>query len=139
MDNYEELSRVSRELGVNISLMPKEWGSTYIELILNKFKPFKITGHVSIGESATATSLENHEFSYSKNLEDEPVYVFFEQKGDKRENVIMVEDGRLLCDLFANAYGMEYFVSNKNGDYLIAVNWYAIEGVGNVSSWLKEL
>jgi len=37
------------------------------------------------------------------------------------------------------SYGMEYFVSNKNADFLIAVNWYVIEVAGLAIGYLNEL
>lgn len=37
------------------------------------------------------------------------------------------------------SFGMEYFVSNKTSDYLLAVNWYVIEGVGIAKDWLLTL
>lgn len=31
-----------------------------------------------------------------------------------------------------NSSGMEYFISDKDISYLISVNWYSIEYVGNI-------
>lgn len=39
----------------------------------------------------------------------------------------MVDDVRGVSRLMEGSYGMEYFVSNEGGDFLIAVNWYVIE------------
>ncbi len=44
-----------------------------------------------------------------------------------------IENGRNFCSILKNAYGMEYFISNENANYLVAVNWYVIEGAGSVN------
>lgn len=41
-----------------------------------------------------------------------------------------IENVKMVGELFANSFGMEYFLSNKNLDYLVAVNWYTVECCG---------
>ena len=90
-------------------------------------------------ENSISVPLEKYEFSYSEFLGDEPVYVFFDQANHNRKKVVVVKQGRRLCTILENAYGMEYFVSNKSADYLLAINWYVIEGTGTAKVWLQEL
>lgn len=51
----------------------------------------------------------------------------------------MVEmNAKLIGDLMENSFGMEYFVSNEKLDFLIAVNWYAIEVAGSAIQFLSQ-
>lgn len=52
---------------------------------------------------------------------------FFEQDVSNKNIVVVVDDVRDMSRLMEDSYGMEYFVSNEVGDFLIAVNWYVIE------------
>lgn len=93
---------------------------------------------MAIGGDATSISLEPHEFSYSAHLDDGPIYIFFEQFGNDKNRVIVLNNGRNLGNVLENAFGMEYFVSNEKQGFLLAVNWYAIEGIGSVD-WMGNL
>lgn len=44
--------------------------------------------------------------------------------------MIAIHSGRRLGEIMENSFGMEYFVTNKDFAYLLAINWYVIEGVG---------
>jgi len=125
--NKQELIQVSTELGIEIEILDDNSAKDYIMRVINKFKPFKIAGHLAIGENSQIISLEKYEYSYSKSLNSEPALLFFDQEGLDRNTVIVVKDAKLVGDLMENSYGMEYFLSNGNLDYLIAVNWYVIE------------
>ncbi|AKU24587.1 hypothetical protein ACZ75_01140 [Massilia sp. NR 4-1] len=106
---------------------------------MDKFKPERVAGHLAIGHHSIAIPLEANEFTYSSHLDAEAAYVFFEQRGEDRDRVLMLHDGPSLARVFANAYGMEYFVSNQRKSYLLAVNWYVIEGAGASVDWMKRL
>lgn len=54
-------------------------------------------------------------------------WIFFEQSVSNKNVVVVVDDVGDISKLMEGSYGMEYFVSNEGGDFLIAVNWYVIE------------
>ena len=137
MSNAKELLDVSSELRINTSLLSLDDSKDYLSKVIQKFKPEKKTGHLSIGGDSIVIPLEDNEFVYSANLVDEPLFVFFDQEGLDRKKVVCIFEGKKLCNILENAYGMEYFISNERMDYLIAVNWYVIEGVGDAKKWLK--
>lgn len=58
--------------------------------------------------------------------------IFFEQNRINQHDVVVVENAREISTLIANSHGMEYFISDKAISYLISVNWYAIEYVGDI-------
>lgn len=129
--NTQELTQISRDLGIDIVLLDGNESKQYMKRVLDIYKPFKITGHLSIGEETLTIPLEENEYSYSKYLKSEPAYIFFDQESSDRSTVVVVKDAKLIGDLMANSFGMEYFVSNENSDFLIAVNWYVIEVAGS--------
>ncbi|MFC5404421.1 hypothetical protein [Cohnella soli] len=129
--NKQELVQVSSKLGVEVEALDDYTASDYIKRVLKKFKPFKTTGHLAIRGDSHTLSLEKFEFSYSKYLNSEPAFIFFDQEGLDR-NTVVVKDAKLVGDLMENSYGMEYFLSNENLDYLIVVNWYVIEVSGSL-------
>ncbi|UTY60820.1 hypothetical protein HPQ68_17320 [Massilia sp. erpn] len=83
--------------------------------------------------------LEPNEFTYSTHLDAGPACVFFEQHGADRDRVLILHDGKSLSKVFENAFGMEYFVSDEKKSYLLAVNWYVIEGAGECDTWMTRL
>ena len=137
MNKVDELIRSSRELMLCSSVISSEYASNYIKKAFERYQPFKINGHLSIGDKALKIPLESNEFSYSMFLNNEPVFVFFEQKGKERGQIFKLDEGVKICSVFENAYGMEYFLSNEKLDYLIAVNWYVIEVTGYVPEQLE--
>ncbi|TMV50634.1 hypothetical protein FE783_08035 [Paenibacillus mesophilus] len=137
--NTQELTQTGRSLGVDIVILDENDSKQYIKRVIELFKPFKITGHLSIGEGTLTIPLEGNEFSYSKYLKSEPAYIFFDQESRDRNTVVTVKDTKLIGNLMENSYGMEYFVSNEKSDFLIAVNWYAIEVAGSAKESLTTL
>ena len=139
MSSVKELLSVCVEMGIESNTLTKDESKGYLSKIIEKYNPEKMTGHLSIGGQSITIPLEEHEFTYSKNLKCQPLLVFFDQDGIDRKKVVRIENGQLLCDILENSFGMEYFISNEQVDYLIAVNWYAIEGVGAAKEWLGKL
>jgi hypothetical protein len=139
MSNSDELIRACRELQIDCSLLQQHEASQYINNVLQKYNPRKTSGHLAIGGDSISVPLEKYEFTYSQHLPSEPVYVFFDQDGSEKKKVLVINDGRQLCSVMEESFGMEYFVSNAKMDYLIVVNWYVIEGVGASKNWLIKL
>lgn len=130
MDNVTELINVGGLLGIDCCALNKSDAIKLINLVIKKHNPLKITDHLGIGHDSYSLSLDEYEYEYSKYLANEEAYIFFDQAGSNRNSVVVVSDARRICDLMSNTYGMEYFVTNKNMEYLIVVNWYVIEILG---------
>jgi hypothetical protein len=130
MSNADEIVNVCKELGINCTSLTEADGLGLISRVLNKFKPFKVTGHLAIDRDSISIPLEGNEFSYSVKLDSEAAYVFFDQEGIDRKSVVRIEDAREICRIMENSFGMEYFLSNSDATYLVAVNWYTIEVAG---------
>jgi len=137
--NQAELVRVCQELGVPFSVLEKSDAQAFIQSAIGKFMPAKTSGHLSIGGDAVALPLEEHEFTYSENLPNSPVIVFFDQENHNRGMALRLSDGRVLGRVMGKSFGMEYFVTDPNLSFLLAVNWYAIEGTGVVEQWMTAL
>ncbi|KGR88893.1 hypothetical protein [Lysinibacillus odysseyi] len=137
--NIQELLQTSSNLGIDIVILDENDSKQFIKRIIDIYKPFKITGHLSIGEETLNIPLEENEYSYSKYLKSEPAYIFFDQESRDKNTVVVVEDAKLIGKLMENSYGMEYFVSNEKSDFLIAVNWYVIEVAGSAKDPLTNL
>lgn len=127
-----ELIRVAGEMSIAARLLSKDEGCAYISAVFGKFNPWKREGHISIGDDVKQLRTEDCEFSFSRSMQDAPAFVFFEQNQINRCDVVVVEDARNISLLMENSHGMEYFISDAGLNYLIAVNWYAIEYVGDV-------
>ena len=138
MGNAEEIVRACKEIGVLCKVMDENTSKNYIKDIKERFSPLKLSGHLSLDNPDYVISIDKYEFSYSLHLEDEPIYMFFDQENHNKEKVVVVDDGRPVCKVLENAFGMEYFLSNAEKDYLIAVNWYSIQGVGTLGAWEKH-
>jgi hypothetical protein len=136
---HEELLRSSQELGIASRLLPENEGAEYIRLVLERYKPLKTKGHLSIYHDSVSVPLEEHEFTYTTYLGCEAAFVFFEQSWPDKNMVVVIEDGSRLGAVLDNCYGLEYFVSNDKMEYFLAVNWYVIEGAGSAIEWLKKL
>lgn len=138
--NVKELIDASNNLNIEIFLLNEKDAQKYIESVLAIYKPFKTDGHLGIGGNTVSIPTEKYEFSYSQYLKEEPAYVFFGQDSNiAKKSVVKVNNAEMLGELFENAYGMEYFVSNEIMDYLIAVNWYTIESAGIAIQYLLPL
>ncbi|MBJ9295401.1 hypothetical protein GHT40_13970 [Citrobacter werkmanii] len=127
-----ELLSVADNTGIDIMLLTEEMAIKYIQFILDKYKPWKIEGHLSIGGSVSKLSTEDNEFIFSLSMDNVPAFIFFEQNYINKNNVLMISDASKISQLMENSHGMEYFISNEIGSYLIAVNWYSIEFTGDV-------
>jgi hypothetical protein len=132
----DELSRSAAELGFIACVLLDAEATLFIAAVVAKFQPEKLTGHLAIRRHAVAMPLEPHEFTLSRCLPQEAAYVLFDQAGQDRGRVIVLESGQAVCSVLENAFGMEYFVSDADHDYLIAVNWYVIEAAGAAAGWL---
>jgi hypothetical protein len=139
MDNATELLNESKKLNISCLLLGTSDSVNYIERVLKKYTPHKTSGHLSIYKDSISIPLEKYEFTYCKYLKNEPVYLFFDQENHNRQKVVMISEGKKLCSILENSFGMEYFVSNEKIEYLIAVNWYVIEGAGSAKKWLSLL
>lgn len=51
----------------------------------------------------------------------------------------MIEDVRFLCRILEESFGMEYFLVDEDFTYLIALNWYVIEGAGKAVNLLSNI
>lgn len=129
----KELLSVADNIGIDITLLTEEMAIEYIHFIFNKYKPWKREGHISIGESVSKLSTEDNEVTFSLSMGNVPAFIFFEQDYINKNNVLMISDASKISLLMENSHGMEYFISNKIGLYLIAVNWYSIEFTGDIS------
>lgn len=129
----EELLSVGSELGIKIEILDDYEANMCIHNALEKFKPFKITNHIGIGHDSFCLPIDEWEFSYTKYLPKESGYIFFEQSSIlSRKTVIKIDDINLFGKVIENSFGMEYFLTNKNSDFLIAVNWYVVEVAGKI-------
>jgi len=57
--------------------------------------------------------------------------IFFEQTRENVDTIFKLHKGKYFSKILEECSGLEYFITNNTVDYLIAVNWYAIENVGN--------
>ncbi|MNC50103.1 hypothetical protein D3C75_993240 [compost metagenome] len=92
--NTQELKQSSINIGLEIVLMDDGSSNHYIKKVIEKFKPFKITGHLSIGQNTIP--LDENEFIYSNKLKNEPAYIFFDQEGCDKNSVVIVKDASQL-------------------------------------------
>ncbi|MDR0237799.1 hypothetical protein [Acinetobacter sp.] len=123
----EALEKSCKELNFEYEVLENIKAKVYIDNVLLKFKPERVMGHLSLGDSYDSVPTDECEFTFSIRLDSEPAYIFFEQYGLEYEKVFILKNGRMLGEMMMNTYGMEYFISNERIDYLISVNWYVIE------------
>ncbi len=139
MKNSVELEKVCRELGIGCRILFKEESVNIIKKVFDKYKVGKKSGHLAIQFDSISIPLNGNEFTYSSHLNNEPIYVFFDQENNNRNEVILIDSSQRLGEIMENSFGMEYFVTNKKFSYLIAINWYVIEGAGIAKDWMKGL
>ncbi len=137
MNHLKELMCVGSKINVSSHSIIGDEANTYIESIFHKYKPERKIGHLMIGGDSIAISAEKYDSVYSKELPPIKGYVFFEQNKFNKNNIFVIDDVSCLCDVMNEAYGMEYFVSDENLDFLIAVNWYVVEAAGIARRWLQ--
>jgi len=124
--DLEEIKSSCTELGVSCVEFQSPHATHFIEAAFSKFKPFKTTGHLQIGGNCKSLALDPHEFTYSKLLDGRPIGVVLDQNRH-RDGTIQLPDNRRLCDVFNNAYGIEYFAIDMDLRFMFAVNWYVIQ------------
>ncbi|WP_201772722.1 hypothetical protein [Endozoicomonas numazuensis] len=139
MNHLQEFMESSIRANVQCYELSEREAEKYIGEVIRKFHPDKLSGHLSIGHESTSIALEPWEFSYSKKLKDEPLFIFFEQRDVNKNKMACIKNGKKLCSILEQAYGMEYFVTNQNVSFLLAVNWYEIEGIGEITNLINEL
>ena len=138
--NSEEILEVCIELGIEAKVLSKDDSVKIIKDVFEKYNVQKKTGHLAIWTDSLSIPLEEHEFSYSNYLKDEPVYMFFGQKiSGKKEEVVVIDQAKQVGKIMENSYGMEYFLTNQTYSFLLAVNWYVIEGAGEALDWIGPL
>ncbi|WP_223277166.1 hypothetical protein [Pseudomonas oryziphila] len=123
----DELLSAAGRLGVKAHLVDELIAEKYISFVLEKYKPWKKSGHLSIGDGTTKLPTDENEFVFFSSVKPGAGWIFFEQNVSNKNVVVVVDDVREISRLMEGSYGMEYFVSNECGDFLIAVNWYVIE------------
>ena len=127
----EELITVGKKLNIKAELLADDEAESCIQRTLDLFMPFRTTGHLGIGHDSFTLPIDKWEFSYMEYLSQESGYVFFSQK--KRlsgRTVVRIDNLQELGKILEESFGMEYFLTNKNADFLIAVNWYVVEILG---------
>lgn len=134
-----EILRAAGEAGYACHMLPPAEGKSYISSVLARYQPEKNSGHLAISHDSVSIPLEAYEFTFPKSLPQQPVYLFFDQSGGDKGAVVVLLDGRSLGTVLEHAFGIEYFVSNDRQDYLVAVNWYVIEGAGAAVEWMTTL
>lgn len=136
--NFHKFSHVNTliesalELDIKLNFITRMDARYYIKQVLIKYMPWRIEGHLAIGDNAKRLSTDTYEFKFSFGLDNKPGYIFFEQNLMNKDVVVIIEDARNISRLMENSSGMEYFISDKDISFLISVNWYSIEYVGNV-------
>ncbi|MCC2522082.1 hypothetical protein [Vibrio coralliilyticus] len=139
MINSPEIIDACSQLGIDCRVLSIAEARAYISKTVEHFTPTKTSGHLSIDNDSISLSIEDYEYSYSSVLPHQRAYLFFDQKGKDRNSVIEIGDSRAIGRIMENTFGMEYFVSNSNVDYLICVNWYAVEIKGSVEHLYADL
>lgn len=139
------MHKIIQELTIGCIVLNKQFSvlngieaRNYIDTILTLFKPKQTTGHLAIqSDISEKFPTDPIEFEFSKHLEIEPVYLFFDQESREKNTVFIIDDGQCLSKLLEECFGMEYFVSNASQSYLISVNWYTLEVIGSAQKNLK--
>ncbi|MBB4808262.1 hypothetical protein HNP38_003604 [Chryseobacterium defluvii] len=124
----KELEEAARKKSLEYSVIEGEKAKEFISTTLEKFKPFRAAGHLGIGsEESIILSIEENEFTFSEKYLSGPVYVFFEQDYYNKNQIFVLKEGAFFSKLLFECSQLEYFITNEKNDYLISVNWYAIE------------
>jgi hypothetical protein len=138
MKNTAEILKAAAELGVQCDTLDEGAARAHIDSIIDAFAPARTEGHLMIGHDSDDYPLEIAEWDYSLALPASPVLVFFDQSSTDRDQVIQLSDGPRLCEVLRRCFGMEYFATGIQRNYLIAVNWYVVEVTGIARAWLKH-
>lgn len=140
MNCINEILRVSNQLDIKVTLVEEDKSKLVINKVMQVFTPQKITGHLAISNDEVITfPVEDYEFIYSNSLPKSKGYIFFDQQSETEGQVVMIEDVRFLCRILEESFGMEYFLVDEDFTYLIALNWYVIEGAGKAVNLLSNI
>ena len=124
----EEIITVGKKLNIKTELLADDEAERFIQRTLDLFTPFRTTGHLGIGYDYITLPIDNWEFSYMEYLSQESGYIFFSQNNRlSGRTVVKIDNLQELGKILDESFGMEYFLTNKNADFLIAVNWYVVE------------
>lgn len=134
MTVIDEFVKSCSDLDISYDVLDAQSSDRLIQGAFTKFGPVKSSGHLSISEKSAELPIAGNEFTYSLRFDDQAVVIFFDQEVIPRK-AIRVARGQKLCQILENCYGMEYFVTDDCNSFLIAVNWYAIEGSGRAKEW----
>jgi hypothetical protein len=128
LHKIEELKTVAKKLFLMHSVIEGEIAERFIKNTFDKFKPFKITDHLSIGsEVSKKLPTDEYEFVFSEKYLSGTVYIFFEQDYYNKNQIFVLKEGKYFSKLIEECYGMEYFITDEKNSFLISVNWYTIE------------
>lgn len=126
--DIQELEDAARLLGFDYEILQGTSAEKLIGSVLQTFEPGFTQGHLLIGsKNSVRLKTDDHEFSFSEKLDDEPVLIFFQQYLPNTGIIFKLNKGRLFSKLLTECYAMEYFMTNEKAGYLISVNWYVIE------------
>ena len=134
----KELKSNADKIGLNYSIIKGIEAEKLISKILKKFNPLRFSGHLAISNDSKVISLEENEFTYTLAIKKQKGYLFFDQEGIDKNLVLEVENIQRVGELMEESFGIEYFLSNSDLSFLIAVNWYVIEVSGNCED-IKDL
>lgn len=135
MSKIEQLINACKELNLEFDVLTSDDAKYYIRTVLDKYTPKKTTGHVSIGDKKSVIlNTDENEFSFSEKFDQSPIRIFFDQENFENDLVFELNNGQRLGNVLGECFGMEYFVSNPNVSFLVSVNWYSIEIVGDIAS-----
>ena len=126
-----ELKSNADKIGLNYSIIKGVEAEKLISKIFKKFDPLRTSGHLAISDNSKIISLEENEFTYTLAIKKQKGYLFFDQEGVDRNLVLEVENVQRVGELMEESFGIEYFLSNSDLSFLIAVNWYVIEVSGD--------
>ena len=141
MTDLEKLSRYSRlrdlldtaqQIGIAASVWDKAASARYIEEIFSCYRPLKTWGHLQIGAAYSLSPAERYQYSYADKIAQSPLLIFDQNHREDRQFVLQLENGASVCRLMAGNGGLEYFLSDAAGSFLIAVNRYCIEYCGEI-------
>lgn len=128
MAEAEEIITVGKKLNIKAELLADDEAKSFIQRTLDLFTPFRTTGHLGIGHDSFTLPIDKWEVSYMEYLSQESGYIFFSQGSRlSGRTVVKIENLQELGKILDESFGMEYFLTNKNADFLIAVNWYVVE------------
>ena len=133
-----ELKSNADKIGLNYSIIKGIEAKKLISEIFRKFDPLRTSGHLAISDNSKIIPLEYNEFTYTLAIKRQKGYLFFDQEGVDKNIVLEVENIQRVGELMEESFGIEYFLSNSELSFLIAVNWYVIEVSGNCED-IKDL